>query len=875
MRAFCCTLSTMSKIFWIMVPQLVYIAPDCSVSTDTLDRFVYDCSGHYFGAFPSNIPNKTLVLLLRRTMQSPTVPSFHSIGLEKLQVLDLSWNDISIFANDTFKGMTSLLSLDIRGNFGLAPVVPDGLFFSLINLKTLQIEGQQFSFESSRNFVEATKSLKSLDSFVFFNGDVKFGTHIASQFMSLTSLEFRMCSNNELFTLAHLFWELRNLIKLRSIAIVHCSLSDIGNNTKSLAWMYNVRNINLACNFLNILETISFLGSQLPLFQLDTLILDRIDMKRSIVDLNELVFNSNIFCNLSFSSNLRRLSFQQVRFLYYEAAMFRCLHNLRSVSVGHNMFLDILDNGRLVEQEERIFTILKWAKSVYFVKISSIMTVLPTRETFCQAEDNTFDQYFIDESQFQIQPKVCETGSLDIQHGSVKLPSCLRALQIDHIGLNSDNFGNPPPLNYRILSNNSVELVDLSYSIFRVDGLFINAITVSGLNRLRIVKFRHMNIKRLYMVTLNHAENLCDVDLSDNRLEDMTGKQLSQMFTKSLNILKLNLSSCGIFTLNSDFLRQFPRITFLDLSNNKLSHLSLNLSWLMSNESLIIDLSFNQISNVNESFVESIKQLEVYRPITLKLNNNQFRCDCDTITFLKWFQSTPGLIEKKDNISCGYRGVSTVLIVFVDIDDLEFQCTKFIRILYISLSSVLSITTLGITLGVLLFKYRWHIRWCWFRCKRRLLNSKAGDELLLVSTEQNFMCYVSYIGVTDEWIRELVIRLESLDGGNVFILARDAEAGVPVSDAIMEALNSSRKLLYVVGTEKNVGEQKWFYFSLNLALVERLEDIIFVYKDVTVCESFQQRIPLLRPSQRSPVRHVQYEANDMFWPEIQQYLHSN
>ena len=79
------------------------------------------------------------------------------------------------------------------------------------------------------------------------------------------------------------------------------------------------------------------------------------------------------------------------------------------------------------------------------------------------------------------------------------------------------------------------------------------------------------------MVTLNHSENLNDVDLSENCLEDMTGKQLSHMFSKSLNILKLNLSYCGIFTLNSDFLCQFPQIKFLDLSDNKLLHLSLNL----------------------------------------------------------------------------------------------------------------------------------------------------------------------------------------------------------------------------------------------------------------------------------------------------------
>ena len=84
------TLLIFSKLLWIMISYASAITPDCSSSIDALGRFVYDCSGHYFGNFPSSIPTKTLVLLLRRTMKYPTIPSFQAIGLKKLQVLDLS-----------------------------------------------------------------------------------------------------------------------------------------------------------------------------------------------------------------------------------------------------------------------------------------------------------------------------------------------------------------------------------------------------------------------------------------------------------------------------------------------------------------------------------------------------------------------------------------------------------------------------------------------------------------------------------------------------------------------------------------------------------------------------------------------------------------
>ena len=779
--------------------------------------------------------------------------------------------------------MTSLLSLDLRGNFGLSPVIPDGLFSSLINLKTLKVNGEQFLSESSRHFMKATKSLKSLDSFAYQRGDIQFGIQIASQLTNLTSQEFRDCDNNDKYTLARLLDQMRNLTKLNSLTLISCNLEAVGNNI-SLDWMHNLKNINLACNFLNIKETISFLGSQSSLSQLDTLVLDRIDRKRSVFDCDEILFSSNTFCNLSFSSSLRRLSIQKVRLLYYEAAMFRCLHNLRSISVGHNLFIDILDDGRYLKHTEKLPVVFKWLTSPFYVRFSALMSSATTGETYCYAEDNTFDQYFIDENLFQIglQPTMCEGGIIDKQLGYIKLPSCVRALQFDHWAFSTDYADNNLQLiGLHFSPNNSLELLDFSHSVF-INGLIINALSLSGLHKLRIVKFRHMNIKRFYMVALNQAENLYDIDLSDNRFEEMTEKQLSLMFTKPLTIRKLNLSSCGIIALNSDFLRQFPQLTFLDISHNKLSLLSLNLSGLNSSDSLIVDLSFNQISTVNDSFVESIKLIELHRPITIKLNNNQFRCDCDTLTFLKWFQSTNIVIDNKQIITCDYRGINKAQIVSVDISELELQCTKFMRILYISLSCVFSITAMGITLGVILFKYRWHIRWNWFRVKRRILQTRrilqnlAGAELLLVPAEYSFICYINYVGVTDEWMKtEIMTPLENLEIGDVFLLARNAVAGVSISDAIMEAINNSRKLLYIVGNEPNAGEQQWFFFSLHLAMVERLEDIIFIYRDIAVHERLQQKLPLLRPSSRNPIRCVQYEANDMFWPEVQQHLSDN
>ena len=852
---------------------------ECPVSTDKSDRLVYDCRGYRFHGFPSNIPNDTLVLLLRRTMTSPAVPSFQAIGIEKLQVLDLSWNYINVFSSDTFKDMTSLLSLDIRGNDVLTLSLPEGMFTYLVNLKTFQIDGNNFSYNTSKRFVEQTKSLKSLDSFVFVGGDAKFAILIASQFNNLISLSISR-NRYEEHVLSHLLYELQSLKKLKSITLVNIGLSAVGNY--SLDWMTNIRNINVACNELNVKNTIKFLGSLTALSQLDTLILDNSCREENNVSKNlndflrDIVFEANLFCNLSFSSSLRRFSIQRIGYFIYDAALTKCIPNLRSVSAGHNSVIAIFDDG-FENPVKSMNSLIKSITSLHYFKASYMMILTPTRETQCDADDITFEQYFLDESQLGLSSTICEQGNVDkINQGYIVLPSCLRGIQVDHFVLNSEiNYF--PPVGVRFSPNNSLELLDLSFTILMVDGIYFNAISVSGLNKLRIVKLRHMNIKRIYMLTLNRMDSLQDIDLSDNRFEQMNAKQLSQMVTKPLNVLKLNLSSCNLGELPSDFLRQFPRVTYLDLSFNKLSYLSLNLSWLSSNDSLMIDLSSNQLSTINNTFVNSIQLIELHRLITLKLDNNQFRCDCDNIVFLEWFQSTISFIENKKSITCNFRGIDIVSVISVRISDLEFQCTEFTRILYISVGTVLGIMTLSFITGVLLFKYRWHVRWYWYsaKCKIQKLFAKRG--YLLLEDERHYICYINYLGVTDEWImRDMIPRIESWSLGDVFVYERNATAGTFIGDAIINAINSSKTLLYVIGNDPAVGEVQSFRTSLEFASIERSGSVVIIYRDLVTFEDLQRRMPLLkslcRPDSKYPINLIQFEGNDMFWPEFHQVL---
>ena len=66
----------------------------------------------------------------------------------------------------------------------------------------------------------------------------------------------------------------------------------------------------------------------------------------------------------------------------------------------------------------------------------------------------------------------------------------------------------------------------------------------------------------------------------------------------------------------------------------------------------------------------------------------------------------------------------------------------------------------------------------------------------------------------------------------MFVFGRDAIAGIPIFDNIMEAINQSKKLLYVIGRKPDAGEVEWFHASLRYSTIESLEDIYIVYKEL-------------------------------------------
>ena len=92
---------------------------------------------------------------------------------------------------------------------------------------------------------------------------------------------------------------------------------------------------------------------------------------------------------------------------------------------------------------------------------------------------------------------------------------------------------------------------------------------------------------------------------------------------------------------------------------------------------------------------------------------------------------------------------------------------------------------------------------------------------------------ITSCSVTDKWVmKNLVTPLENMDIGDVFVFNRNTIARISTTNTIMDGINSSNKFLYVAGNEQNIWEQERFFFALQLAIVEKLQDTVSIYKNV-------------------------------------------
>ena len=140
-----------------------------------------------------------------------------------------------------------------------------------------------------------------------------------------------------------------------------------------------------------------------------------------------------------------------------------------------------------------------------------------------------------------------------------------------------------------------------------------------------------------------------------------------------------NISSLGIVDLQ--FLHYISR---LDLSNNKIKHISADfIEYLRTNSNVVnLDISNNELKFIPRNF-ESVNFLK-----KLRISGNKFACKCNNMWMKNWIKDNTETIQDYNVVNCQMEFGKS--IPFVKLSDADLICAS----MFITFKMKISIQTL-------------------------------------------------------------------------------------------------------------------------------------------------------------------------------------
>jgi toll-like receptor 2 len=254
---------------------------------------------------------------------------------------------------------------------------------------------------------------------------------------------------------------------------------------------------------------------------------------------------------------------------------------------------------------------------------------------------------------------------------------------------------------------------------------------------------------------------------------------------------KIDLSFCNLTTFPIS--HQISRFySLLNLSNNHI------ISWtntIMIESTIVkLDLHNNKISYVDKDMIKFLKIVN-----DLDLGGNPFNCqDCNLLDFQTFLLTTPVKIfnfQTRNPLTCftpeEFKGKKLNSISYVCDVRNETALWTSIGILTSALAIFLLVTP------VVAFVYRYelyYIRQLW-HMKRRNEKREGTNE-----TNCKFDAFVSYCHEDRSWVFDILLpALEKpVDGYTLCLHERDFRLGSFIMDSIMENLETSRRIIFIL-----------------------------------------------------------------------------
>ncbi|XP_052073418.1 toll-like receptor 4 isoform X2 [Mytilus californianus] len=730
-----------------------------------------DCSRKNLTTMPDVLINSTTNLNLRGNLLH-VVPAWSFKKSRILKSIDLSYNRLRLIERGAFEGLVELSILNLRSNLLTSKLLNVNIFQGLISLQELVIQNNYF-----------------YDNYTFFQSEI-------SRVKSLVKLKMDLSRPYQIDKC------LCNLSNLQDLEILGLPGQTYAGNS-----IQNLKCLKIETLLLD--SVISLVPNTFISFpNLKTLGIS-IHTARAAYDVISSIFNSlKIFkdrnmTEISITGNPHRNGFVlgHPHFAVLEKI---CLQKLKLVGdsilgLKFNPFLRYGYKENCLEELDLSDNLLFNSKDRYVFAFCAFKRLKIIRIPHEVVKDNRVKRSPKDDVSYSFcVPKTLE--QLDL-HSHVKSYNRRRISNITIV--NGSNL--------KVLNMANVTVRDC-------DG------TVYGIEKLEYLDMSGFNCKVLSEHFLSHFPKLITLITRDAYLGIGLNslKNSSEFFKRNLDLQHIDLMQNNINSLPDGlFNHPFRQKISIILDKNNLQSLPNFLS--VPNTIQQISLKYNRFSCLSDA---SIDKLNIIKPSSVFLSGNPIECSCKTLRFLKWVHHS-GIISDVDEIECVLQnGTLAILSHFLrNLKTYEISCqTK----LWITLAScITSFTILAIIFGIVYYRYRFAFEYFFLRIKMKLRHYQP------LSEEFNHDAFISYSHKDISWVKTLYDKLQS-KGFSLCLYHKDFQGGMPIAECIVEAINSSRKVVFVI--TKDFLESSWGTYEIEMTRMHAFREgresmVIVILKD--------------------------------------------
>lgn len=454
---------------------------------------------------------------------------------------------------------------------------------------------------------------------------------------------------------------------------------------------------------------------------------------------------------------------------------------------------------------------------------------------------------------------------------------------------------------------NMTQLVSLNLSFNRLAA--ITNTTFNGIHNLRILGLKNATVFYIAKNSFRELSNLFLMNLEDNPFEPFnTFKDLIFDGLDHLEILLL--SNCGIsYFTRSDIFKSLtalrylklrgnnliridvalfkflPSLTGLDLSSNQLTPWDYPQS-LFSVDLKVLLLPHNRFTHLTSAMMD-----DMFAVSRLDISDNPYVCDhLLLVTIHSWMKSRnltwneTNLFDSSNVCLSPQKWRDKPIINFLITTEVELDSISARQLVLLVVIVFITITCLIF----LIIYYRWHFRYWIFLAKtiyfRHKMHHRRNSKYKSIT--YTYDAFVSYSHEDRNFVVRLVSKLENEEPYlKLCVYERDFEIGCVISEAVMNKVNASRKIVFVVSN--SFAQSQWCIWELQLAEYQRaflrldnateyLNDSLIMIKLGPLMKCFVS--PILKYMLRTRIYlewSSDYKKQKIFWEKLKHCLVAN